>query len=122
MRKTPSMTTYSPGEVLLAVIAFSGDLGRKQRPVIVVSKDDFNRAGTKLMVATITSKISPPFRVGDVLISEWKKSGLVKPSAMRGVLTTIDKRDVLRSMGQLVKSDFANVEAAIAQIFGFSTS
>ena len=120
MRKTPSMTTYSPGEVLLAVIAFSGGLGRKQRPVIVVSKDDFNRAGTKLIVATITGTIAPPFRVGEVLISEWKKSGLVKPSAMRGALVTIDKRDILRSMGQLAESDFANVEAAIAQIFGFS--
>lgn len=112
------MISYSPGKVLLTEIAFSGEPGRKRRPAVVVSVEGFNRSGTKLIVAAITSNISLPFRPGDALISEWQKAGLVKPSAVRGVLATIDKKDVVRVMGQLVEMDFAKVEAVVAQILG----
>ena len=116
------MTIYSPGEVILTEVAFSGARGRKQRPAVVISSNEFNRAGTKLIVAAITGSLPPPFRLGDVVISEWQKAGLVKPSAMRCFVTTVDRKDVVRLMGQMAESDFANVESAIAQVLGFSTS
>lgn len=40
------MTSYSQGEVILTEIAFSGDPGRKRRPAVVISVDEFNRAGS----------------------------------------------------------------------------
>ena len=115
------MTSFSPGEVILTEIAFSGDPGRKRRPAVVISIDEFNRVGTKLIVAAITSNVSPPFRRGDVLLADWQPAGLIKPSALRGVLATIDKRDIVRPMGHLTDNDFAKVEAAVADILGFKT-
>ena len=41
--------------MILTEIAFSGDPGRKRRPAVVISIDEFNRAGTKLIVAAITA-------------------------------------------------------------------
>ena len=46
--RTPCMTSLRQGEVIFTEIAFSGDPGRKRRPAVVISIDEFNRAGTKL--------------------------------------------------------------------------
>lgn len=112
------MTSYSRGEVVLTEIAFSGDPGRKRRPAVVISNEEFNRSGIKLIVAAITSNVSPPFRPGDVFLADWKSAGLIKPSAMRGVLATIDKSDIVRSMGLLSEGDFSKVETSVAGILG----
>ena len=79
--------------MILVKIAFSGAVGYKRRPAVVISRNIFNKAGSKLIVAAMTSNISAPFRPGDTLISDWKAAGLLKPSAVRGVLATIDKAD-----------------------------
>ncbi len=116
------MITYSRGEVILVEIAFSGAIGRKRRPAVIMSTDTFNNAGIKLIVAAITGNVSPPFRPGDTLLNDWNATGLLKPSAVRGVLATVDKADVIRKLGTLSNADFANVEQGIAEVLGFSVS
>lgn len=112
--------SYLRGEVLFAEIQFSGSIGSKRRPVIVLSTEEFQQAGSKLIVAGITSTIAPPFRPGDVLLNDWREAGLVKPSAVRGLVTVIDRNQIVRRLGQLSRSDFALVEQSIAGIMGFS--
>lgn len=53
--------TYPRGEVLFAEIQFSGSIGSKRRPVIVLCTEDFQRAGSKLIIAGITSTVAPLF-------------------------------------------------------------
>ncbi len=113
------MTSYHSGDVILVDIAFSGAVGYKRRPALVISRDNFNSAGIKLIVVAITSNVSPPFRLGDLILRDWKAAGLLKPSAVRGVLATVDKSDVVRKLGTLPVSDFAKVEQGIADILGF---
>jgi mRNA interferase MazF len=113
------MTAYNRGDVLLVDIAFSGAVGRKRRPAVVLSTDAFNSAGIKLIVAAITSNVSPPFRPGDTLLNDWSTAGLLKPSAVRGVLATVDQADVVRQLGALSAKDFARVEQGIANVLGF---
>ena len=110
------MTTYDRGDVILVYIAFSGAVGYKRRPAVVISANHFNRAGIKLIVAAITGNVSPPFRPGDVLLRKWRAAGLLKPSAVRGVLATVDRSDVVRKLGALSASDFEKVEQGIADI------
>jgi hypothetical protein len=57
-----------------------------------------------------------------VLLADWQQAGLIKPSALRGVLATVDKRNIVRPMGHLTDNDFAKVEAAVADILGFKTA
>jgi mRNA interferase MazF len=115
------MTTYNPGDVILVDIAFSGAVGYKRRPAVVVSQGRFNTAGIKLIVAAITSNVSPPFRPCDTLLSDWSLAGLLKPSAVRGVLATVDKSDIVRKLGALSPKDFSSVEQGIANILGLQT-
>ena len=116
------MTRYNRGDVILVDIAFSGAMGYKRRPAVVISTDMFNAAGIKLIVAAVTSNVSPPFRPGDCLLNDWDSAGLLKPSAVRGVLATVDKADVVRKLGVLSAQDFAVVEQNIAGILGFRVS
>jgi mRNA-degrading endonuclease toxin of MazEF toxin-antitoxin module len=71
------MTSYKRGDVILVDIAFSGTVGYKRRPAVVLSVDAFNAARIKLIVAAVTSNISPPVRPGDCLLSDWASAGLL---------------------------------------------
>src|SRR5713226_4148021 len=113
------MTNFSRGEVLMVEIAFSGTPGRKKRPAVVISVEEYHRGGTKLIVAGLTSNVTSLARFGDVSIEHWQKAGLVKPSAFRGVVTTVDELDVVRPMGVLDGEDFEKLEASIAEMLGF---
>jgi len=110
------MTNYNPGNVILVNIAFSGAVGYKRRPAVIISKDSFNTAGIKLVVAAVTNNVTPPFRPGDTLLNDWGVAGLLKPSAVRGVLATVDKSDVMRKLGALSQNDLSKVEQGIADI------
>ena len=111
---------YPRGEVLFAEIQFSGSIGSKRRPVVVLSTEDFHRAGSKLIVAGVTSTITPPFRPGDVLLNDWGQAGLVKPSAVRGLVTVVDRNQIIRRLGRLSPEDFANVVQGVADIMGLA--
>ena len=115
------MTSFSRGEVLMVEIAFSGTPGRKKRPAVIISVEKFHRGGSKLIVAGLTSNVTSPSRFGDVPIPHWQQAGLAKPSVFRGVLTTVDELDVVRSMGVLDDKDFQRLEASIAEILGFTS-
>jgi mRNA interferase MazF len=114
------MTSYNRGDVILVDIAFSGAVGFKRRPAVVISTSRFNLAGIKLVVAAITSNVSPPYRPGDTLLNDWRAAGLIKPSAVRGVFATVDNSDVVRKLGTLSVADFAQVEQGIADILRFT--
>ena len=116
------MIAYSRGDVILVDIAFSGTVGAKRRPATVISTDTFNAAGIKLIVAAITSNVSLPLRPGDYLLSEWSSAGLLKPSAVRGILATVDKADIVRKLGVLSARDFAMVEQNVASVLGLAVS
>src|SRR5437667_1698348 len=113
------MTSYSRGDVILVDIAFSGASGSKRRPAVVISTSNFNSAGIKLIVAAVTGNVSPPFRPGDTLLKEWSAAGLVKPSAVRGVLATVDKSDVCAQTGCPVRLRFCRRRTRCRQSFRF---
>jgi hypothetical protein len=43
----------------------------------------------------------------------------MKPSAVRGVVATVDKRDMVRKLGTLSAADLESVEHGLAQVLGF---
>ena len=79
----------------------------------------FDRGGKKLIVAGLTSNVTTSTRFWDAPIQHWQKAGLVKPTAIRGVVMTVDEFDVARRMGVLDPVDFEKLEASIAEVLGF---
>ncbi len=113
-------TAYYRGDVILADVVFSGGLGSKARPIVVLSTEPYNQGGIKLIGAAITSNLDPPSRAGDVVLNDWAAAGLVFPSAVRGIVVTVDRIDVKRVLGVMPPEDFARVEQGIAGIMGFT--
>jgi mRNA-degrading endonuclease toxin of MazEF toxin-antitoxin module len=112
-------TIYYRADVVLADVVFSGGLGSKLRPVIVVSTEAYNQSGIKLIGAAITSNLNGTPRLGDVILTDWQTAGLAFPSAVRGIVITVDRVDIHRVLGVMSPADFANVEKALALIMGF---
>jgi len=49
----------------------------------------------------ITSQVKSTPAFGEVVITQWQKAGLLKPSVVKPVLTTVGKRLMLRRLGWL---------------------
>jgi mRNA interferase MazF len=66
----------------------------------------------------ITSQIRLPLGFAEALVSDWQAAGLIKPSVLKPVLTTIEQGMVIRAMGQLSVSDLTALRQVIAQGIG----
>lgn len=66
----------------------------------------------------ITSQVRTALAVGEVEVIEWKKAGLLKASAIKPVLTTVEKGLVLKKLGRLEQSDLDALENALRVILG----
>jgi mRNA interferase MazF len=53
------MTTYSQGQVVLIPFPFTDLTTTKQRPAVIISSNAYNRTHPDLILAAITSMMSP---------------------------------------------------------------
>jgi hypothetical protein len=49
----------------------------------------------------ITSQVRSPATFGEVIVQHWQAAKLLKPSAIKPIFTTLDKRLVRKSLGRL---------------------
>ena len=58
----------------------------------------------------VTSQIKPIAVIGEVTIQSWQEAGLLKPSIIKPVITTIEKKLVIQSMGHLNQNDLSSLQ------------
>jgi mRNA interferase MazF len=86
---------------------------------VVVSSDAYHRQGDDVVVMAVTSQLSKPSRApGDILITEWEKAGLLKPSLIKPVIATLERGLILRKLGELRDRDREALRAGIQDVFG----
>jgi mRNA interferase MazF len=66
----------------------------------------------------VTSQRPTSGSVGEVEVQNWQGAGLLKPSVLKPVLTTIDPALILKKLGQLTPHDQALLRQVLAQILG----
>jgi mRNA interferase MazF len=103
------MIEFSRGDVVLVNFIFSDESGVKLRPAIVVSSNDYHRGRKEAIIVAITSKMDR-LLVGDYLIGDWKKAGLLFPSVATGVIRTIKHEMVGRRLGTIPKADMKGID------------
>ena len=86
------------GNVVLVPFPFTDQTAAKKRPAGVVSSEAYQRQRPDLIVMAIASQLRPTSTVGEV-------AGLLKPSVIKPLLTTIETTLVLRKLGQLHAED-----------------
>ncbi len=112
--KMPSMTVYKQGDILLIPFPFTDQSSVKQRPAVVISAESYNQSHLDIILAPITSQIKGT--PDDVLLLDWQNAGLLKPSAVKPILSSFDTKLVRRQLGNLSSRDLASVRILISQI------
>ena len=102
---------YSPGQILLASLVFSSQVGTKKRPVLVIH----DAGDDDLLVAPVTSHVGRT--QNDVFLNGWRAVGLRLPSFVRlEKLATVKKTAVVRTLGTLEADDRQQLKAALQRI------
>jgi mRNA interferase MazF len=90
------MRTFSFGDIVLIKFPFTDGKTFKRRPALVINDSDDN----DIIVCRITSQIYDTEH--DILVENWKKSGLKLPSVIRvHKLATLKKSMVELVMGKI---------------------
>ena len=114
----PNTTTYRFGDVVLVPFPFTDQTETKKRPAVVASSDRYNNARSDVILMAITSQSSGHSRIGEVVIEDWKGAGLIKASIVKPILTTLEKRLIIRPLGKLGEKDITALKDALMIILG----
>lgn len=103
------MISFKKGDIYLAEIVFTDGTATKKRPVVIVSGKHYNEKHDEVVISLITSNVIRKI-YGDIAIKRWESAGLLYPSAVTGIITTVKKFKLEKKLGQLDKEDWLNVE------------
>ena len=93
------------GEVVLVPFPFTDQTAAKRRPAAVVSAQAYNARHPDIVLMPITSQLRADARPDDAVIEQWQAAGLLKPSAIKPVIATVEQSLVIRSLGRLAEAD-----------------
>jgi mRNA interferase MazF len=112
------MMDYQFGDVVLVPFPFTDQSAAKQRPGVIVSNAAYHRARRDVILMAITSQVRGSGAFGEVIVQEWQVAKLLKPSAIKPVIATLEQALVIKTLGQLSPRDQAALKEAIAKIIG----
>jgi len=114
----PNTTTYSFGDVVLVPFPFTDQTATKKRPAVVISSDGYNKARPDVILIAVTGHLSHYSRIGEVVVSDWKETGLLKTSTIKPILATVEKSLIIRTLGNLSQPDLVALKNALKVILG----
>lgn len=94
---TRFMTNYNFGEVVLVPFPFTDQTDTKKRPAVIVSSTFYNVSLPDVVLMAITGQIRKPLKDDEIELVEWQKAGLLKPSVVKPIFTTIEKKLIYES-------------------------
>lgn len=105
-------TSYNFGDVVLVPFPFTNQASSKRRPAVVISSYAYHQHHPDLIVMAITS-LRPVQSFGEVLISDWQGAGLLRSSAIKPVIATLERRLVIKTLGRLSAQDQRTLKDAL---------
>ncbi|MFD3265531.1 type II toxin-antitoxin system PemK/MazF family toxin [Phenylobacterium ferrooxidans] len=110
--------TLAFGDVILVPFPFTNQAASKRRPAVVVSNRAYNLARPDVVVMAVTSQFRATESLGEVWLGAWEPAGLLKPSAIKPVIATLERGLVIRRLGVLGAVDQTSLRRAMVQILG----
>ena len=103
--------------LLLVPFPFFDQKGRKVRPVIVLSNDDFNENSGDILVAGVTSNVSKS-KYASSLTNKDLEDGKLSASCRIKCenILRIDKERVIRKIGKIRREKFEEVKKILFEI------
>jgi len=112
------MIGYEFGDLVLVPFPFTDQSAVKRRPAVVISSAAYHRARPDLLIMAVTIQQPAVLSVGEVQLHDWQGAGLIKPSVLKPVLTTIEPTLILKKLGRLTATDQAALRQALLTILG----
>ena len=109
---------YQFGDVVLVAFPFTDQSATKQRPAVIVSSADYHRARRDVVLMPITSQLRGGNAFGETLIQDWQAAGLLKPSAIKPVIATLEQSLLIKTIGHLSTRDAAALHENLPKIIG----
>ena len=103
------MTIYNFGDILPVPFPFTDQTSSKKRPAVIISSNTYNQKKSDLIIMAITSQLSSSITFGELPVTDFSSAGLIKPSVIKPVISTIEKSLVIKKLGQLQNSDCQNL-------------
>lgn len=115
----PNTTGCRFGQIVLVPFPFTDQTRTKKRPAVVVSSDAYHRWRIDVVVMAVTSQVDRAVHAsGDVPVVEWQDAGLIKPPLVKPVFATIERRIILRTLGERQPRDQRAVKEALHVLLG----
>ena len=114
----PIMTDFKFGDIVLVPFPFTDQSATKKRPAVVISSEAYHQQRPDLIIMAVTSQLTSTQTVGETLVQDWQSAGLLKPSAIKPVITTIERGLIISHLGQLTGTDQTILIGRIDQILG----
>jgi len=109
------MIGYKRGDVILVGFIFSDESGEKRRPAVVASSDAYQQSRQEAIIVAITSSVKRQL-MGDHLIVEWEKAGLLFPSVATGIIRTVKQNMISKKLGIMPQPDMQAIEDNLRDI------
>ena len=109
------MTAYKRGDVVLVPFPFSNQTDAKKRPAVIISSDAYNNISSDIVIMAITSQTEKTIGIGECLIQDWRDAGLLKPSAVKPAIATIEQTLVLKKLGKISLQDLISMDTALKE-------
>ncbi len=106
------------GDIVLVTFPFTDQQGQKQRPAVVISARAYNQARADVILMAVTSRIRSAPGIGEMLIQDWKLAGLLKPSAIKPIIFTVENAIIRKTLGRLNSQDRKALQDMIRAITG----
>ncbi len=104
------------GQVVLVPFPFTSQTASKQRPAVVVCSRAYAIERPDIVLMAITSQLRPTPSFGETWLRYWQSAGLLKPSAIKPVIATLEQRLVIKTLGVLHGEDQADLRQTIRQM------
>jgi mRNA interferase MazF len=110
------MTRYNKGDVILVPFPFSNQTSAKKRPAVIVSSDAYNKVSQDIIIMAITGQTGGHIGIGEFLIEDWQSAGLLKASAIKSAISTIEQKLVTKTLGRLSSKDLSALDKGLKEV------
>jgi mRNA interferase MazF len=108
----------SSASIVLVRFPFTDQTAAKQRPAVVISSEAYHRARPDIVIMAITSQTRWRPAIGEAPIRRWQEAGLIKPSALKPLLATVERSLVRRKLGHLEPEHLQALRGLLPNILG----
>ena len=106
------------GDIVLVPFPFTDQSATKRRPAVVVSSASYNATRPDVILMAVTSQVRETPGFAEVRIADWEGAGLLKASAIKAVILTLERGLVVRRLGALAEEDLVALRGALAGMLG----